>query len=62
VSSAFGRGLTESAYTVTVDDDPVICKIIEAATGLKSFSYASGGDLGREGGGVGGGFAWARSG
>jgi DNA-binding response OmpR family regulator len=38
-------GLAESAYTVTVDDDPIICRIIEAATGIKSFSYASGADL-----------------
>lgn len=45
---AIGTGLSETAYTVTIDDDPVICRIIEGATGLKSFSYPSGGDLAQD--------------
>lgn len=33
--------LNSLSYTITLDDDPVIAKIIEGATSIKTFSYSS---------------------
>lgn len=37
--------LKKASYTITLDDDPIIARIIEACVGVKTFSYATGKDL-----------------
>lgn len=48
MANNIGQGLGSSSYSVTLDDDPLIGKIIEVATGLKNFLYVSAMDLSRD--------------
>ncbi len=35
----------DTAYTLTLDDDPIVCKLIEEFLGVKNFSFSSAQDL-----------------